>query len=146
MLEEKRYIHDLRYQVRNTQGKNMWVRCYAIVKWSNDGKTPLFFSGRVTHQDNDFVVDPVTNFPREAVLFSRLDQAKANREPVLAIGFSFNNIAEINNTRSRVFGDRLLNTICENLMETMSDKASFFRLDGMCCAAIVDSSYKDMKG
>jgi diguanylate cyclase (GGDEF)-like protein len=145
MLEEKRSIHDLRYQVRNIHGKNMWVRCYGILKWSDDGTTPLFFSGRVTHQDDNFVVDPVTNFPREAALFSRLDEAKGNHQSVRTIGFSFNNIAEINSTRGRIFSDHLVQTITENLMESLSDRVSFYRLDGMCCVAIIDPSCKDSK-
>lgn len=145
MLEEKRSIHDLRYQVRNIHGKNMWVRCYGILKWSDDGTTPLFFSGRVSHQDDNFVVDPVTNFPREAALFSRLDEAKGNHQSVRTIGFSFNNIAEINSTRGRIFSDHLVRTITENLMESLSDRVSFYRLDGMCCVAIIDPSCKDSK-
>lgn len=145
MLEEKRSIHDLRYQVRNIHGKNMWVRCYGILKWSDDGTTPLFFSGRVSHQDDNFVVDPVTNFPREAALFSRLDEAKGNHQSVRTIGFSFNNIAEINSTRGRIFSDHLVQTITENLMESLSDRVSFYRLDGMCCVAIIDPSCKDSK-
>ena len=36
-------------------------------------------------------------------------------------------------------------TITENLMETLSDRMSFFRLDGMCCAAIIDPSCTEDK-
>lgn len=139
MLQEKRSVHDLRYQVRNIHGKNMWIRCYGLIKWSQDQTTPLFFSGRITHQDDNFVVDPVTNFPREAALFSCLDEAKGNQKPVLAIGFSLNNISEINSTRSRIFSDHMVRTIADDLMEKLSDHMSFYRLDGMRCAAIVDA-------
>lgn len=139
MLQEKRSVHDLRYQVRNVHGKTMWVRCYGLIKWNEDQTAPLFFSGRISHQDDSFVVDPVTNFPREAALFHCLDQAKGNQKPVLAIGFSLNNISEVNSTRSRVFSDHMVRTIADDLMEKLSDHMSFYRLDGMRCAALVDA-------
>ena len=145
MIQEKRSIHDLRYQVRDVYGRSMWVRCYGILKWNEDKSVPLFFSGRVTHQDDGFVVDPVTNFPRESVMLSRLDEIRSSRQSALAIGFSFNNIAEINSTRGRAFSDHLVQNITEDLTDKLSDKMTFFRLDGMRCAALVDPACKDSR-
>ena len=143
MFEEKRVIHDLRYQVRNAQGKTLWVHCYGIMKWNEEQTTPLFFSGRITHQDDEFLVDPITNFPREAALHSHL--SKAQKQPVLTIGFVFNNIAEINSTRGRTFSDHLSETIAEDLMEKFSDCLSFYRLDGMCFAAVQEPTCQESK-
>lgn len=145
MLQEKRSIHDLRYQVRTAEGRNIWIRCYGVLKWNEDKSVPLFFSGRVTHQDEEFVVDPVTNFPREATMFRMLDEVRKNGVPVLAIGFNFNNITEINSTRGRMYSDNLVRSISEELAEKLSDKMSFFRLEGMRCVAIVDPACKDTK-
>ena len=139
MIKEKRTIHDLRYQVRDINGKSMWVRCYGILKWNEDKTLPLFFSCRVSHQDNAFVVDPVTSFPREQVLLSRLDEVKGKKDSVLAIGFSFNSIAEINSIRGRTYSDHLVENIAVDLMEKLSNKMSFYRLEGMRCVAIVDT-------
>ena len=36
---------DMRYQVRNAQGKNIWIRCYGMLKWNEDKSKPLFLSG-----------------------------------------------------------------------------------------------------
>lgn len=139
MIKEKRTICDLRYQVQDINGKSMWVRCYGILKWNEDKTLPLFFSCRVSHQDNAFVVDPVTSFPREQVLLSRLDEVKGKKDSVLAIGFSFNSIAEINSIRGRTYSDHLVENIAVDLMEKLSNKMSFYRLEGMRCAAIVDT-------
>lgn len=139
MIKEKRSIHDLRYQVRDTNGKSMWVRCYGVLKWNEDKTLPLFFSGRVSHQDDAFVIDPVTNFPREQALLSYLDEVKGKKSTALAIGFSFNSIAEINSTRGRTYSDHLVENIATDLMEKLSDKMSFYRLEGMRCAAILDA-------
>ena len=139
MIKEKRTICDLRYQVQDINGKSMWVRCYGILKWNEDKTLPLFFSCRVSHQDNAFVVDPVTSFPREQVLLSRLDEVKGKKDSVLAIGFSFNSIAEINSIRGRTYSDHLVENIAVDLMEKLSNKMSFYRLEGMSCVAIVDT-------
>ena len=139
MIKEKRTICDLRYQVQDINGKSMWVWCYGILKWNEDKTLPLFFSCRVSHQDNAFVVDPVTSFPREQVLLSRLDEVKGKKDSVLAIGFSFNSIAEINSIRGRTYSDHLVENIAVDLMEKLSNKMSFYRLEGMRCVAIVDT-------
>lgn len=139
MIKEKRTISDLRYQVQDINGKSMWVRCYGILKWNEDKTLPLFFSCRVSHQDNAFVVDSVTSFPREQVLLSRLDEVKGKKDSVLAIGFSFNSIAEINSIRGRTYSDHLVENIAVDLMEKLSNKMSFYRLEGMRCVAIVDT-------
>lgn len=140
MLREKRSVHDLRYQVRGSNGKSMWIRCYGILKWNEDKTIPLFFSGRVTHQDNNFVVDPNTNFPRSSVMLSYLDEIRQKGEKIRAIGFCLNNIREINSTKGRGYSDHLVQNISESLIAGLADKMSFFRLEGMRCAAIVDKT------
>lgn len=140
MLEKARSVHDLRYQVRTASGKNIWIRCYGVLKWSEDKSTPLFFSGRITHQDNEFVVDPVTNFPRTSAIFNRLNELQKSGNQSLLIGFSLNNITEINNTGGRSYADRLLKNIGDKLMENLSGKMAFYRLDGMRCIALVDKT------
>ena len=34
MLREKRSFHDLRYRVRTAGGRNVWIRCCGLMKWS----------------------------------------------------------------------------------------------------------------
>ncbi|MDR3767141.1 MAG: EAL domain-containing protein [Butyricicoccus sp.] len=138
MLQTKRTSHNLRYQVRDIHGNNKWIRCYGILKWNEDKTIPLFFSGRITHQDNDFLIDPVTNLPREYAVFTSLQELRKSGKHAVIIGFSLNNITEINNTRGRAYADHLLKNIADQLMEQLSWKMSFHRLEGMRCIAIVD--------
>lgn len=140
MLEEKRTHHDLRYQVRDAQGNNQWIRCYGILKWNEDKTKPLFFSGRVTHQDKNFVVDPISNLPRENASFQQLAEMKKSGDKTLVIGFSLNGVSELNNTKGRAQGDRLLKKVANALMEKLFWKMSFYRLEGMRCMAIVNAS------
>ncbi len=141
IIQEKRTVFSLRYQVRNTAGKNMWVNGYGILKWNDDKTVPLFFSGRITHQDNEFVIDPVTGFPRASAISSRLTELEENGQETVIIGFSLNNIAEINNTRGRPYANRLLKNIADQLMDKFSEYISFYRLEGMRCLGLVDTSF-----
>ena len=139
LLEEKRTVHDLRYQVRDASGCSIWIRCYGELLWNEDKSKPLFFSGRITHQDESFVVDPVSNFPMETVMIRHLDRLRAQNQSCLAIGFSLNNMTEINSIQGRTYGDRLISTISDELMDELSDQMSFYRLVGMRCVALIDS-------
>lgn len=145
MLKEKRRFHDLRYRVRTVDGRTIWIRCYGIMKWSDDGSVPLFFSGRVTHQDENFVVDPISNFPREGLIFRVLDEARKRGASVSAIGFSLNHFMEINSIRGRARGDNLIRSISMELVEELSDKLTFYRLEGMRFIAVVDNLCRDDK-
>lgn len=145
MLRERRSIHDMRYQVRTAEGNNIWIRCYGILKWNEDKTVPLFFSGRITHQDEEFVVDPTTNFPREATMFRNLSEKTRDGGAVLTVGFCLNNMTEINSTRGRTYSDKMIRSISEELMRELGDKVSFYRLEGMRCIGIVDRSCTDRK-
>ena len=138
MLREKRTLHNLMYRVRDVRGNNQWIRCYGVLKWNEDKTQPLFFSGRVTHQNKNFVVDPVSNFPREYASAQALSELRKSGEKTLVIGFSLNGIREVNSTKGRAYGDRLLKKIADALMEKLSWKMSFFRLEGMRCMAVVN--------
>lgn len=137
MLREKRTLHDLRYRVRDVLGNNHWVRCYGILKWNQERTKPIFFSGRVTHQDANFVVDPITGFPREHASFQSLEQLRTTGEKTWVIGFGLNGMTEVNSTNGREYGDRLLKKMANALMENFSWKMSFYRLEGVRCMAIV---------
>ena len=138
MLREKRSVHDLRYRVRDAHGNSKWIRCYGILTWNADKTKPVFFSGRVTHQDNDFVVDPVTSFPREHAALQQLEELRKDGTKTVVIGFSLNSLTEINSTKGRAYGDRLLKRFTDCLMEGLCWKMSFYRLEGMRFLAIVN--------
>lgn len=138
MLREKRTVHDLRYRIRDSRGTNQWVRCYGILKWDEEKTTPLFFSGRVTHQDKNFVVDPVTGFLREHASFHQINELRKRNENTFIIGFSLNGLTEINSTRGREYGDRLIEKVSNALMEHLAWQMTFYRLEGARFMAIVN--------
>lgn len=143
MLKEKRNVHSLRYRVRDISGKSMWIRCYGILTWNEDKTKPLFFSGRITHQDSEFAVDPVTSFPSTSVMLQKLKSMCSDTKEVRTIGFSFNNITEINNTKGRAYSDYMMRMIAEELVNSLSSKMTFYRLNGMRFVAVLENSCTD---
>lgn len=140
MLTKKQKCHDLRYQVRDANDNKIWIRCYGQVKWSADGTIPLFFAGRLSRQDEDFVVDPLTNFPTEAVLIKKLENIQNTKKQRLAIGFSLHSLTQINANYGRDYGDDLICKITTELADTLSREMTFYRLSGMRFLGLMESN------
>lgn len=136
VMEKKKNFHDLRYRITDVYEKDIWIRCTGKIKWTEDGTKPLFFVGSITKQDEDFVIDALTNFPTEIVLGRELERIQKSGEKCLAIGFSFNNITQINNHYGRGYGDDLIKEIANKLYEKLSGEMSFYRIAGMRCLAL----------
>ena len=134
LLQEKRTITDMRYQVKDVKGNVRWVRCCGVMQWDPERSTPIFFSGSLIGQDNSFLVDPITNFPREHSALEALQSAQGTLE---VIAFSLNHFTEINETKGRYGANLLLEQIGERLFDNFGHKLRFFRLDGMRFIAIV---------
>lgn len=138
MLEKKQSYHDLRYQIADAQGKKIWIRCFGKIKWNEDGTKPLFFAGRMTQQDEGFIVDALTNFPTDTVLEKQLKRVQESGMRCQAIGFSFHNITQINNNHGRSYGDCLIRGITRELTDKLADQLKFYRLSGMRCLALTE--------
>ena len=139
MFSQKQNKHDLRYQIADAQGNNVWIRCFGKIKWSEDGAKPLFFVGRISQQDEGFIIDTLTNFPTEKVLEKHLENIISAEQRCSAIGFSFHSISQINNNHGRKYGDRLIHRIATELTQRLSNKLTFYRLSGMRCLALTDA-------
>ncbi len=131
LLERKQDHHDMRYQVEDANGNMVWIRCYGKLQWSSDGEFPLFFAGRMSLQDDDFVVDPLTNFPTETVLKKELSKLCEKKENSQVIVFSLNHFLQINNSYGRGHGDELIRMVMKSLRQIMNRNMMFFRLSGM---------------
>lgn len=146
VLEKRQNYHDLRYPIADANGNNIWIRCFGKVKWSEDGTKPLFFAGRIVHQDESFIVDSMTNFPTETVLTKHLKDITKQGRVCQVIGFSFNNMSQINNSYGRKCGDDLIQEISKKLYQELSQRLTFYRLSGMRCLALIDEdSLKTVK-
>lgn len=138
LYENHESVHDLRYQVRNKDGEVLWIRCCGEVQWNEDKTVPLFFAGRITKQDDSFVVDPITNFPSGSAVLNHLSEIQERGKSCYAVGFCYNNISKMNTMLGRNTVDEMIHDISLKLMDELFDQVSFYRLAGIRCAAVVD--------
>lgn len=139
ILTEKREKHDLRYRVRDKGGDHIWIRCCGIIKWNEDKTIPLFFSGFISYQERDFIVDSITNFPREQAATLKILELQEKAKPIIIIGFALNNFDEINELKGRHNGNLLLKSIAQRLTRHFNENVSFYRLDGLRFMGVLSS-------
>lgn len=137
MMHNRKEQHNLRYRVKDCHGENVWIHCRGIMKWDEERRKPLFFSGSVYCQEQDFVIDAITNFPREYAAVSKLTELKQQNLPVAVIGIGLNHFSEINETQGRSTADELLSRIASRLSDRFGHRIFFYRLDGMRFMGIV---------
>ncbi|MDO4710370.1 MAG: EAL domain-containing protein [Peptostreptococcaceae bacterium] len=143
VLSRKKDLHDLRYRVKDKDGNDIWIHCRGMIKWNEDGTRPLFFSGGISRQVQNFVIDPVTNFPREYVATMKIRELQKRNEVITIIGFTLNNFSEVNELRGRHAADTFLREISRKLIRYFETKMTFYRLDGMRFIAIVASDCEE---
>ena len=140
MMKQKRCHHNLRYQIFDNEGRRIWVRGTGSLKWDTETGKPLFMAGKISKQDNDFVIDPVTNFPVASILQCSLIETTNESYEFLSVGFSLDNIALINATKGRAVGDRIIKRISNQLVDSMAAEMNFLRLPGTKCMGIISHS------
>lgn len=141
MIEHKRSNHDLRYRVRDRWGNEFWIRCSGYLVWDEKQETPLFFSGSVVKLEYEFIIDPLTDFPREQGAVMKLRELMQHYRKCSCIGFRLHNFREINELRGRTTSDSLLRDISVKLLQTFKERMTFLRLDGMRFMAVVHPEY-----
>lgn len=143
ILEEKRDEHDLWYRVRDKKGSSFWIHCRGRVLWDEGRTRPIFFSGRVSSQEHDFVVDPATNFPREYAALLKLSELKREGRLGPVVGFCLNHFAELNESRGRDAADELLRAVSVRLNEYFGHQVYFYRLDGLRFLAVTTPDHRE---
>ncbi len=136
IMENHRDYHDLRYRVKDCHGNILWIHCQGKIKWDENKNKPLFFAGSVSHQEYDFIVDRLTNFPKEAAALEMLTQLRYQEKNVYIIGFSLNSLRKINEALGREIADSLIRDIAFALQKEYGKEVYFYRMDGMRFIAI----------
>lgn len=143
MYASKRSKHDLKYRVQDKDGNDIWIHCHGELKWNTDRTKPIFFSGKISRQEQNFIVDPITNFPRDYAATMKLSELQKKKKPIRVIGFTLNNFSEINALKGREASDIFLKSIARRLSRFFKDKIEFYRLDGMRFLAIILPHYTE---
>ena len=137
IMQGEKDVHDLYYRLKDKNGEDIWAHCHGILKWNEDRTEPLFFSGGVSHYRKNFMVDSITNLPKEYAALQKIRELQAYQGMVTIIGFSLNHFSEINELRGRHAANLFLKKIIKILTQSFDNQLMFCRLDGMRFIAIL---------
>lgn len=141
----KKDIHDLVYRINDKDGNELWIRCFGLITWNSDRSAPLSFCGNVFRLNHAFLVDPVTNFPREKPAIREIGKLQQLNQDYVFICFRFNGFSEINELNGRQTADELLKDITSKIAKSFDKEILFYRLDGLRFLAILPQKYIDSK-
>lgn len=142
IIKNKRKNHDLRYRVRDCNGREFWIHCCGIIKWDNDNQKPLFFSGGITKLTHSFSIDPVTDLPKEHLAINKIEEFKGkNSSNFNIIGFKLNKFEQINESRGRNIANNLLKDISTQIINEFPEEIKLYRMDGLRFMALVYPEY-----
>ncbi|RRD95687.1 EAL domain-containing protein [Clostridiales bacterium COT073_COT-073] len=137
LMRGEKDVHDLRYRIKDKNGNDVWVHSHGRAKWNDDRSELLFIAGGVSRQEQNFIVDAVTNFPKEYAAMLKIREMQDKNNTLTIIGFTLNNFSEINELRGRHAADIFLRKISKKLTQNFDSKIVFYRLDGMRFIGIV---------
>ncbi|MDO4764424.1 MAG: EAL domain-containing protein [Eubacteriales bacterium] len=143
VLSGNKAYHDLRYRVKDRADNNLWVHSHGIIKWDNEHKEALFVAGGVSRQEQQFIVDAITNFPKEFAAAKKIRELQHQNSIINIIGFTLNNFSELNELRGRHAANIFLNKVSKKLLANFGNKLRFYRLDGLRFIAIVLPNVED---
>lgn len=148
IMEDRRTGYDIRYRIRNKQGRLIWIYCHDTVKWSADRTTPLFLSGNMTTLRGANQIDPITSFSTADAALAELTNLCQEGTSLVVLCFSLQNFADINQIYGRKVGDEILHTFSARLDQSLGYGFHFFRLSGShflaVSKAVVDPAFPSL--
>ena len=127
---------EIRCVVTAQDGTVYWSRTYCSLLWNESKTEVVCLSGRIVLQDEDFVVDPTSNFLSDITFRYRVNEAASLGREYTAIGFSDNYIEHIQNIYGLAAAKKITFRICERVMTTFRNSLTLFRLPGRRAVAL----------
>lgn len=143
LMKNQGEIHDLRYRVCDKDGNKFWIRCFGVLRWNEEEKSPIFLSGAVSKLEYNFTIDPITNLPREEGAITKIQELKYSLNAMTFIGFRLKHFKEINELKGREVSNALIEEISNQISQHFEGKLQLFRLDGLKFLVVVIPEYSD---
>lgn len=141
VMSMKKSVHDLVYRIQDKNYNEYWIRCFGLIRWNEDKTKPLFFCGNVSKLNYAFVVDSITNFPKEKSAIREISRLQQLNKKVSFVCFRLNEFSEINELRGRSVANSLLKDIANNLNREFGKKIQFYRLDGLRFLSVIPKEF-----
>ena len=130
MYAEKREEHFIRYRIHDRNGDLVWMRCHGIMKWDEEKKRPLFFSGSMMKLKNEAEIDPVTGLMHISYAIRKLPVFHNWNVEMTLLCIICQNFSDINRTFGRDTGDMVLLEASTQLERQLGEQMQIFRMDG----------------
>ena len=130
MVREKREIHSIRYRIYDKNGELGWLHCRGIMKWDEEKREPLFFSGSMVSLKNELEVDPITGLLKLNLALKRVEELNNLGVSMMLMCVTFRDFADINRVYGRDIGDELLKEIGGQIERDLGSQFSCYRMDG----------------
>lgn len=131
VLERRKAVHDLRCRIYNKRGEPIWVRCRGLLKWDEEGGSPIFFAGNMTGLKRDAEVDNVTGMLSLSGAFRQITERCQEGRSQAFLCFTLTNFTDINQTFGHVAANQILWEIGCELKSQMGRDSIFIRMDGL---------------
>lgn len=123
--------YHVEYRAANREGDWVWLRCRGHIEKDKDGK-PALLAGIITHLGKENSMDLLTGlgnkFECEVQVQEYLKDGKDSPFGFVLLGLD--GFKKINNLYDRTFGDKVIQTVAQNILTMIPSKASVFRCDG----------------
>ncbi len=128
LFEGKSQSHDMVYRAMNKNGEYVACTCKGTVIRDDNGK-PLYFAGTIDNHGIASEYDSVTALYTKDKLIDTLSDLKEEKQRYYILFVGMYNFGELNNVYGYEFGNKLLRTFAEKLLE-FTDDAEVYHAGG----------------
>lgn len=131
MIALKRGEYNFRCKAIDASGRSVWLHYRGIMRWDEERKKPLFFSGSASNLESESEVDPISGVLRYSVALRDLNCLLNEKKATLMVGIGLNYYSFVNVSNGRFIADRMLRDIFRQLTERFGKNFIFYRIDGL---------------
>ena len=125
----KQQRHDLEYRARNRYGDYVVCTCSGTVQHGAEGE-PDFFVGTIVNHGIIDTVDPVTNLYNIYEFTSAIQSLRESRRPTMVLMIGINHFHFVNDIYDYVFGNKVLHTLGQTMINLVRRTGTVYRMDG----------------
>lgn len=122
--------HDMDYRWMGKDDRPIWINCRGQVIQDEQGKA-LYLIGQIAELGRKSKVDNVTGLYRESILREELDQYEMGEgKEAFLLQIGIDNFKDINEKYGQDFGDTILESTANCILEAVGENNRVFRLHG----------------
>jgi len=133
LVERTTDMHDVHYRMKNRKGEYIWIHCVGRLALTKEGEVSLFV-GSMKYMGQPSQADPVTGllnkYQFERAVQRALKHYRENGETGALIVFGLDNFKIVNETYNRSFGDQVLKSVAEQVVNILPRGLKLYKLDG----------------